>query len=55
MLRVVEPFRLYRCPTANVRVFAMICFEKISLLLCPGGDFLPDPHDFVASLLGEGA
>jgi hypothetical protein len=29
----------------------MICFEKISLLLCPGGDFLPDPHDFVASLL----
>ena len=26
-----------------------------ALLLCPGGDFLPDPHDFVASLLGEGA
>jgi hypothetical protein len=25
-----------------------------ALLLCPGGDFLPDPDDFVASLLGEG-
>jgi len=26
-----------------------------ALLLCPGGDFPPDPHDFLASLLGEGA
>jgi hypothetical protein len=26
-----------------------------ALLLCPGGDFLPDSDDFVASLLGEGA
>jgi hypothetical protein len=26
-----------------------------ALLLCPGGDFLLDPDDFVASLLGEGA
>src|ERR1700736_2758031 len=26
-----------------------------ALLLCPGGGFLPDPDDFVASLLGEGA
>jgi len=26
-----------------------------ALLLCPGGDFLSYPDDFVASLLGEGA
>jgi hypothetical protein len=26
-----------------------------ALKLCPGGDFLPDSDDFVASLLGEGA
>jgi len=35
---------------ANARTFlrsARSCFA-------PGGDFLPDPDDFVASLLGEG-
>ena len=26
-----------------------------ALLLCPGGGFLPDPDDFVAGLLDEGA
>jgi hypothetical protein len=26
-----------------------------ALLLWPGDDFIPDPDDFVASLLGEGA
>jgi len=26
-----------------------------ALLLWPGGHFIPDPDDFVASLLGEGA
>jgi hypothetical protein len=36
---------------ANARTF----LRSARLLLCPGGGFLPDPDDFVASLLGEGA
>ena len=40
--------------TVIVMLIRILRTKVLAILLGPGGDLLPDPHDFVASLLGEG-